>query len=360
MPEETDLHQIVAAAVAQVLDAQVPKLRDEIVAQVLRELPSYAVAQPVAASSEAAPSTSAALLKSITTIQAGNSQKEILRALLDCTASYCSRAALFVVKGAAATGWQGCGFSNNEDIKDFALDAAGGVAFEALHSRIAAIGRGEELDPQFASRFNIPSDERVVVLPLLLKDKVAALVYCDPGTDQLLDIPALDAVVRATSAWLEVVSLRKQGSKEPAASHDAVAAPVQTVSSFSDPFASHVPRHVAPQPSEPALAQASAAAAGTAPAPQLSAEDAETHRKAQRFARLLMDEIKLYNQAQVGEGRKNRDLYDRLKEDIEKSRATYQKRYGSTVASTADYFSHEVVRSLAEDDATLMGANFHG
>ena len=87
-------------------------------------------------------------------------------------------------------------------------------------------------------------------------------------------------------------------------------------------------------------------------------EDAEIHRKAQRFARLLMDEIKLYNQAKVTEGRKHRDLYDRLKEDIEKSRVTYQKRYGNTPAGSADYFNQELVRSLAEDDVSLLGSNF--
>ena len=72
----------------------------------------------------------------------------------------------------------------------------------------------------------------------------------------------------------------------------------------------------------------------TSSAPAMSPEDADTHRKAQRFARLLVDEIKLYNQAKVTEGRKNKDLYDRLKEDIDKSRATYKKRYGNTVAAT--------------------------
>jgi hypothetical protein len=106
------------------------------------------------------------------------------------------------------------------------------------------------------------------------------------------------------------------------------------------------------------------AAAAAAPAvakdtfAHLSPEDADTHRKAQRFARLLVDEIKLYNQVKVGEGRKNKDLYDRLKEDIEKSRSTYTKRYGNTAAASADYFSSELVRSLAEDDISIMGANF--
>ncbi len=71
-----------------------------------------------------------------------------------------------------------------------------------------------------------------------------------------------------------------------------------------------------------------------------------------------MDEIKLYNQAKVAEGRKHKDLYDRLKEDIEKSRQTYHKRYGNTLAGEADYFSQELIRSLAEDDVSLLGSNF--
>jgi hypothetical protein len=152
------------------------------------------------------------------------------------------------------------------------------------------------------------------------------------------------------------------------------AAPVHNVSAFNDPFASHAPKHIAkaapePEPEpEPAAevvevaSSASAASAAVAPAADpfagLSAEDADTHRKAQRFARLLVDEIKLYNQAKVNDGRRHKDLYDRLKEDIEKSRATYQKRYGSTAAASGDYFQKEVVRSLAEDDLSVMGASF--
>ena len=80
--------------------------------------------------------------------------------------------------------------------------------------------------------------------------------------------------------------------------------------------------------------------------------------KAKRFAKLLVDEIRLYNQAKVAEGRQKHDLYDRLKEDIEKSRITYDKRYGKTVAASADYFTNELIRVLADSDVTLLGANF--
>ncbi|MGB8014087.1 MAG: hypothetical protein WCF68_20900, partial [Terriglobales bacterium] len=115
------------------------------------------------------------------------------------------------------------------------------------------------------------------------------------------------------------------------------------------------PAPVDPLPVGPAE---TAAAPEAPPAAQIPPEQQEVHRKAQRFARLLVDEIKLYNQAKVAEGRKNRDLYDRLKEVIEKSRVTYQKRYGNTVAAPANYFQHEIIRSLAEDDLSIMGANF--
>jgi hypothetical protein len=106
------------------------------------------------------------------------------------------------------------------------------------------------------------------------------------------------------------------------------------------------------------------ASAGAAPATAadpwagMSPEEADAHRKAQRFARLLVDEIKLYNQAKVAEGRRHKDLYDRLKEDIDKSRGTFQKRYGNTAAASGDYFQNELLRSLAEDDISIMGSNF--
>jgi hypothetical protein len=94
--------------------------------------------------------------------------------------------------------------------------------------------------------------------------------------------------------------------------------------------------------------QTEVAPAATASA--MSPEDEEIHRKARRFARLLVEEIKLYNQDKVLEGRTNNDLCERLKDAIDKSRSTYQKRYGNTVAASGNYFEDEVKRSLAEDD----------
>jgi len=93
------------------------------------------------------------------------------------------------------------------------------------------------------------------------------------------------------------------------------------------------------------------------PAVALPVED-EFHKKAKRFAKLLVDEIKLYNQPKVAEGKQNKDLYERLKEDIDKSRATYEKRYGESPAAGVDYFTQELIRVLADNDISLMGGSF--
>jgi hypothetical protein len=368
---QSEIRQSVEQAVAKALKEQLPQLQSQIVQQVLDALPAATSEAPAAAQGD-----SSALVEAVSSIHAGSTQKEILRALLDAGSGYCSRIALFVVKAGAASGWQSRGFGDDEAVKDFALDLTAGPVAHTYQNRIATPGNITEMGAPFADHFGRPANEQVLVLPLALKDKVAALVYADGGDSNKLDPAALELLMISTGAWLEVTSLRKQAqAREDGAAISPVQsspAPVQTVSSFSDPFAAHAPKHIpaksAPEPEsaaevvDVAAAHASAAAApaaATDPLAGLSPEDADVHRKAQRFSRLLVDEIKLYNQAKVAEGRRHKDLYDRLKEDIDKSRGTFQKRYGNTSAASADYFNQELLRSLAEDDISIMGSNFH-
>lgn len=367
MADSRELQQIVERIVAQVFERQMPKLQAELVQQVIAELPSSLSEEAQSVRAQAPKGLAPAL----TSIYAGSTQKEILRALLDAGSAYASRVALFVVKAGSASGWQARGMANDEAIKDFALDMTSRPAARAYQERMAAPANVDEMDQCFVKQFGRPQNDQILILPLLLKDKVAALLYADGGAAGLLDAASLEVLVMATSAWLEVASLRKQAHKDGtdhagAAEQPPAAAPVHAASSFSDPFAGHAPHHAAAAPTpvqhaaETLSASSAAAATGLAPDPLagLSTADAETHRKAQRFARLLVDEIKLYNQAKVAEGRRNKDLYDRLKDDIDKSRATFQKRYGATLAGSAEYLDQEIIRSLAEDDLSVMGPNF--
>ena len=399
MKERAWIEPIVERVVGQVLDSHAGQLRAEIVRRVMEEIAAApASAEPLAVAPVAA-SAPADLARAVAEIQMGASQKEILRALLDTSSRYASRVALFVVKGSHATGWQARGFANSDAIKDFALDEHAPAVVRAIGDRAATSASATEMDSRFLSGFGTPASGDGRILPLILKDKVAALIYADGGTGAagLFDLGSIELLVLSTGAWLEVNSLRKQAQKEPSApsaeSHSAPnpQASAQPAPVLNDPFASHAPAFSTGH-AKAAAASASdgstsfASVAAEAPAPSFAAEtpvaeveidpplvesvlpappeatmspeDQDVHRKAQRFARLLVDEIKLYNQAKLAEGRKNKDLFDRLKETIEKSRGTYQKRYGNTVAASGNYFQHEIIRSLAEDDPSIMGANF--
>lgn len=134
-----------------------------------------------------------------------------------------------------------------------------------------------------------------------------------------------------------------------------------------------------PQPEEP-LSPSFAPAAEGAPAGEVSPlgrsrrygsmdmdfpvevaeEDKRFHNEARRFARLLVSEIKLYNEQKVREGRDNSDLYERLREDIDRSRQMYDKRVRPEVSSRYDYFHHELVNMLAEGDAARLGEGYPG
>jgi hypothetical protein len=319
MPRPTEIQNIIEEAVAEVFAAAMPGLRAEIVRRATAELEVLAPA-PGSSPTDILNAAAAA-------IQEATSQADILRHLLEGEARFAARVALFVVKGGAISGWQGTGFQDNEVVKGINLNASASLVARAIQGRGAAAGSTAEFDPAFVTAVTPPAEDSCLVLPLVVKDKVAALIYADAGTVRggVLDGSALSVLNRWAALWLELTALRK-ASQSPAPEE---AAPVPVVSAASP--------------------------AATAPP---ATEEADIHRKARRFAKLLVEEIKLYNQAKVIEGKSNRDLYERLKEDIEKSRSTYQKRYGESPVASADYFNQELVRILADDDASLMGAAF--
>jgi hypothetical protein len=81
----------------------------------------------------------------------------------------------------------------------------------------------------------------------------------------------------------------------------------------------------------------------------------ERHEEARRFARLLVSEIKLYNERAVLEGREGGNLYQRLREDIDRSRQMYDERIPPDVRSQTNFFQEELVRILADGRAEALG-----
>jgi len=323
MPRPTEIQNIIEEAVAEVLDAALPRLRSEIVRRAVEVVESLAPA-PGASPSDLLNAAAAAIHES-------GSQADILRHLVEGEARFAGRVALFVVKGSAISGWQGIGFEDNDAIKAVSVPTGSGLVGKVIQAKNPAAGSAQEFDAGFVKSMKGPADGQCLVLPLVVKDKVAAMIYADTGTvpGGTLDSSGLQALTRFAAIWLELAALRKAGGS--AAAEDVAQ----------------------PQPA------AAMAVSAPVPAPAASgSEEDELHKKARRFAKLLVEEIKLYNQPRVEEGRQHKDLYERLKVDIEKSRSTYDKRYAESAVASADYFTQELIRILADNDASLMGASF--
>ena len=93
---------------------------------------------------------------------------------------------------------------------------------------------------------------------------------------------------------------------------------------------------------------------------EVTEDERRLHNDARRFARLLVSEIKLYNEQKVKEGRDGNDLYERLREAIDRSREMYDKRVQPPVAAKFDYFHYELVSNLAEGDSNKLGTSYPG
>jgi hypothetical protein len=94
--------------------------------------------------------------------------------------------------------------------------------------------------------------------------------------------------------------------------------------------------------------------AGGAAMPGAHAINDEEHISARRYAKLLVSEVRLYHEAEVVSGRRDRDLMLRLGGEIAHARVMYEQRVPPHVRQQADYFHDELVRTLANGDPALL------
>lgn len=407
MIDNETIRELVESAVAESFDEHLRTLHDDIVTRVMTTV-NATMTEALASVEPPTPVvqefSAADLNVAIMTIQSGSQQVEILKALLDGASSFGSRAALFILRGNLAVGWQARGFADNEAIKSVTVDALTGTFGQIVQGYLCTSAPLAEIGPKFGHGLVTEADGDCVLVPLVVRGKVAAVIYVDRVEDSAaVDIHTIELLSRAAGDWIELQALRKAAGAPahyPVPTHStesasaplkhseevrnehpaaAVAPPVPPLHQVSvathaaaAPAPSRVPEPVvaAPVPVQaiPAVpepvktAPPSSTAVKGAPTDALRAEstveDQELHKKARRFAKLLIDEIVLYNQQKVKEGREHRDLYDRLKDDIEKSRATYDKRYAQTPVAKSDYFTQALIAGLAAHNPALLGSNF--
>lgn len=124
---------------------------------------------------------------------------------------------------------------------------------------------------------------------------------------------------------------------------------------------------VAETPAAESVAAAPAAAEETPAAPvseappafdvtTLAPEVQEMHRRAKRVAKVAMQDIKMLRPKDVRAARENRDICIRLRDDLDKARKEYDRRFKALQDQPVDYFYDWLVAILADGDPEALGA----
>jgi len=84
-------------------------------------------------------------------------------------------------------------------------------------------------------------------------------------------------------------------------------------------------------------------------------EEQDLHRRANRVAKVSMQDIKMLRPNEVRLGREHRDICLRLRDDIEKAHKEYDRRFQSILGHPVDYFYDWMVQILADGDPQALG-----
>ncbi|MBI2833932.1 MAG: hypothetical protein HYX76_05840 [Acidobacteria bacterium] len=267
------------------------------------------------------------LLQTMRRLDEARALSDILGMVADAIAVEATRVAILVVDGLRVHGWRLMGFGPDvpdaQQIDLYASEAGvvgrAVVTGETCFVQSAASGEPARHVLSFAP---LPENRVGLAVPVRVGGKIVAVVYADDASEGELPVPA---------PWPELVEILVR--------HAARSLEAMTALKASQAVAF---AEVEPSPAERAESRRPIAGDG---------QDA-----ARRYARLLVSEIKLYNEAAVRIGRQRRDLLQRLRSEIDQARRLYEERVAPTIPGRRAYFDQELIRTLADGDPSLLGA----
>ena len=272
---------------------------------------------------ESVPRDGSSLLISLQAIDEASTLTEALAATVRGAALESPRAALFVVDGTTLQEWPVEGVPPVDAGPIRADGREAGFLAEVLRTgeTVSMDGTNGHTAPMFAG---LSSGRRAIAVPFVLDGRPVAVLYADEGTDG-----------QPLASWLETVQILGRHANSVVASLTAI----RTAQAMT-----FIARGSAP-------ADHNSTADGAALSD--AASDDET-QSARRYAKLLVSEIKLYNEGAVRVGRERRDLASRLRDEINRARQLYDERVGSAVPDRSLYFQQELVQTLADGDQSLF------
>jgi hypothetical protein len=303
------------------LQAELQKARtasEEMQAQ-LHDLRAHAQVQPHAHTGAAgrdqpqsipAAQLSPGLLQALQAIDQSTSLSDALAAVVRGAAVESPRVALLIVNGDVMQEWPVDGVAPLGAGQFRADSDEAGFLADALRTREVAAtdGTNGSVPPVFAA---LPPGRHAIAVPFVLDGQPVAVLYADEGS----------------------------GGCPPASWRDTV----QILGRHASAFLGYL--------TVMRTAEAMKLVGGGADAGR-GLED-EQHG-ARRYARLLVSEIRMYNDGAVRAGRERGDLLQRLGSDIDRARQLYEQRVPPSPARDA-CFQQELVQTLAGGDPSLLG-----
>jgi hypothetical protein len=309
------LREQVLAALGQAQARMIPD--DALVEQILAAAPAPAPPPAVAQDTDGDLGAGLDLMAEAAT------QGEVLKRLLDGIMRFGARSALYVIKQGIATLYAHRGFEADHpklgvpvvpppELEQL-IQAPGGL--------IAAPGPAYLALLAPLSRFEASAAR---IIPLHLRRKTVALLLVDSGVQEALEHPSfLRAIALGAEARLAALAgPREEERPAPAEAHPSV-------------MTMRIPDAIA-ESAPPAL-------------------DPMVRINAERSARVLVGDIELYFPAKVTQGQAQGNLYAAMRDELDRSRASFVERYGSELESQHQIFYKTVVQQLCAGNPARLG-----
>ena len=269
------------------------------------------------------------LSDAIRRLDSARSLIEVVDVLVDAAAREVPRVAVFLVRGSKLAGWRAAGFTRDNDPRELEvpLDQAG-LLTKAVRSSTAVTASDASPDDGGSTPFGaLPVASAAVAVPLRVGGETVGVLYADDVSTREHEAP---------SVWPESVDVL--------ARHACRCLEVVTITRVTQPISIPAPSRPTPTPRR-----------YTPQARTFLPGHDDDDDAARRYARLLVSEIKLYHESAVTAGRRDRNLLERLRTEIDRARRLYGERVPPAVQARTDYFDQELVRTLANGDASLLG-----
>jgi len=307
----------------------IEKLKD------LDELTKFSLPKEFAGPDEDADSAAdiAVLNDYVKKISSAANQLLLISGIIEGINRFCDRAALFLLRDDKLVGWRGKGFSgengqiSDEELKKifFSL-SANTVLKSVIETKKSYLGDPVNKPDDFLiyNRFGGGKPRKIFVLPFFVKGKPQAVIYADSLAGGPIKTKVIEVLATVGELSLDMLPIRQK-----------VLAKIKTQEFVEDTEVEH----------RPAFERSDEFEKTSAP---IRENDPE------RYARVIINDIILYNKKVVEDGIKNRNLYEVLKETLLQAKELYMRR-----SSDLRYFEEQMVNVLAKGDRkALKGYNF--